>query len=63
MSKTNIGLILIALGVVVAVVSVAADTIGIGRYAGIDWVQILGVVIGLVVALIGVRLVLSKTVR
>ena len=60
MSKRTIGFIMIALGVVGVVVSLAADVIGIGAYAGISWLQMLGAVISLIVASVGVRLAQSR---
>jgi len=60
MSKKTIGAVLIILGVVVLVVSLAADTLGIGNVAGIGWKQILGAVVGAVVALGGVWLAMRK---
>jgi uncharacterized membrane protein len=60
MSKRTIGYILIALGVVIAVVSLAADAIGIGNQKGIGYQQLLGTFIGIVVALVGVWQVMRK---
>jgi hypothetical protein len=61
MSKRTMGYILIGLGVVGLVVSMAADYIGIGRDPGIHGTQLLGVVISLVIAGAGVWLARSKT--
>jgi len=60
MSKRTIGLVVIVIGVVIAVVALLLDVIGIGNKAGIGWMQLLGAGIGVVVALIGVWLALSK---
>jgi hypothetical protein len=60
MSKRTIGFILIGLGVVGLVVSLAADYIGIGRYPGINTTQLLGAGLSLIVALVGVWLARSK---
>jgi hypothetical protein len=62
MSKKSIGLVLIALGVVIVVVSLAADAIGIGNQVelGIGWKQQLGTAFGVVVALVGVWLAMRK---
>jgi len=46
MSKRAIGLILIALGAVGMVVSLAADALGIGNRAGIGWKQLPGAAAG-----------------
>ena len=53
MSKRTIGIVFIILGVVLAVVALAADKFGIGNGAGIGWKQILGAVIGVLVAVGG----------
>jgi uncharacterized membrane protein YgaE (UPF0421/DUF939 family) len=63
MSIRTIGFVLIALGVVIAVVSLAADVIGIGNQIGIGWKQLLGTAIGIIVALVGVWLVSRKPIQ
>jgi hypothetical protein len=60
MSKRIIGYILIGLGVVGLIVSLAADNIGLGKYPGINGTQLLGAGLSLVVALVGVWLARSK---
>jgi hypothetical protein len=60
MSKSMIGFVLIALGVVVIVVLLAADVIGIGGNLGFGWKQQLGTAIGVIVALVGVWLARIK---
>jgi hypothetical protein len=60
MNKRTIGYILIGLGVVGLVASLAADYIGIGRYPGINGTQMLGAGLSLVIALVGVWLARSK---
>ena len=59
MSKKTIGIILIVLGVILALVSVFADAIGLGG-GGFGTKQILGTVIGIVVAVVGIWLAVSK---
>ena len=59
MSKKTLGILLIVLGVILVVVSLAADTIGIGSGA-FGPKQIIGTVIGIIAALIGVWLALRK---
>jgi len=54
MSKRTLGIILIILGVLLAVVSLAADSLGLGNGMGIGWKQILGAVIGVLVAVGGI---------
>jgi len=62
MSTRTIGFVLVALGVVIAVVSLAADAIGIGNQVelGIGWKQQLGTAFGVVMALVGVWLAMRK---
>jgi hypothetical protein len=63
MSKKTIGFVIIVLGVAMAVVSLAADVIGIGSKPGINWLQLLGTAIGVIVALVGVWLASSKPIQ
>jgi len=60
MNKRAIGFILIALGVILLVVSLLADVVGIGGNIGFGWKQILGSAIGIIAALVGVWLGVSK---
>lgn len=60
MSKRTLGFILVALGAIGAVISLAADVIGLGTYPGINGAQLLGMAIGIIVAAVGVWLVQSK---
>jgi len=60
MSKKTISSVLIVVGVIIVVISLAADLLGIGNISGFGWKQMLGTAIGVVVALIGVRLTMSK---
>jgi hypothetical protein len=46
-------IVLLATGVLVFLVSLTADAIGIGEGTGIGWKQILGAVVGLVIAAFG----------
>jgi cytochrome c biogenesis protein CcdA len=56
MSKKTISLIAIILGVIVSLGSLTADLIGIGSYPGLNWAQLTGIAIGLILILLGVRL-------
>ena len=60
MSRRTMGIVLIVVGVVLAVISLAADAIGIGSYPGLNWAQILGTVVGAILALVGVWLAMRK---
>ena len=54
MSKRAIGLMLIALGAVGMVVSLAADALGIGNRTGIGWKQLLGAAAGMLGMVYGI---------
>jgi hypothetical protein len=53
MSKKTISLVLMIGGAVLLILSLAADSVGIGSYPGFHGAQIAGAVIGLVVLIIG----------
>ena len=53
--------VLLAVGVLVFFVSLTADGFGIGEGTGIGWKQILGSVVGLVIAALGVVQLRKKT--
>jgi len=61
MTRRSFGLGLIVIGVVEVAISLLADVIGVGYYpSAIGWVQITGAIIGLVIALVGVRAAMKK---
>ncbi len=62
MSTKIIGWILIVLGIVIVVISAAADVIGLGNAAKMvfGWRQILGTAVGVVVAVVGTWLAMRK---
>jgi len=60
MSKKTISSVLIALGAIMVVISLAADVLGIGNVPGFGWKQMLGTAFGIIVALVGVGLAMSK---
>ena len=53
MNKKNLGIALLVIGIVVLILSLAADMIGIGGAPGFGTKQILGAVAGVVVAAVG----------
>lgn len=65
MSVKTIGMILIVIGVVVAVVSAAADLIGLSgaTSVGFGWKQQLGTAVGVIIVLVGVWLALRKSLQ
>jgi hypothetical protein len=60
MSKKTISLIAIIGGVLLSLISLTADFIGIGSYPGINYAQLAGIAVGLVIILVGLRLRRSK---
>ena len=61
MSNKTIGILLIALGIIIVLVSLVADSLGIGNQMGIGWTQLLGAAIGVIMAIVGVWMVLRKS--
>lgn len=54
MSRRTLGFAVLAVGVIVVVVSALADQIGIGCGDAFGWKQIVGVIVGAVIAVVGV---------
>jgi hypothetical protein len=50
MNRTRLGWLLVAVGVVVLAASALADPLGIGEGSGVGWKQVVGVVVGALVA-------------
>jgi len=63
MAKKAIGYILSIIGALVAVIFLAADSLGIGRYPGINWAQMLGGAIGIIILLLGVWMASRKVIK
>jgi hypothetical protein len=57
----NKPLVLLAIGVLLFFVSLTADAFGIGEGTAIGWKQIMGVVVGLVIAGVGAAQMRKKT--
>lgn len=53
MQKTVVGLILTVVGIIVLLLSLFADLLGMGGYPGIGTKQIVGMIIGVVIIIIG----------
>ncbi len=53
MNKKTIGLILIIVGIIILLLSLLADTLGIGGTVTFGYKQTTGVIVGLVLAIIG----------
>jgi hypothetical protein len=61
MSTRYLGIAMIVIGVLVVLISVFADSFGIGAQASVfGWKQILGTVVGAVVCLAGIVVSLRK---
>jgi hypothetical protein len=60
MSKKTIGVVLLVVGVLIFLISAAADSLGIGGSPGIGWKQMLGMGVGVVVAAAGMTNLRSR---
>ena len=60
MSKKTISLAAIIIGLIVTLISLMADLVGIGSYPGINYAQLGGAAIGLIIVLIGLLLQRKK---
>jgi hypothetical protein len=58
--KKTAGIVLLVVGIVVLLLSLAADPIGIGTSPGLGYQQIIGAIVGAVVAVVGLVLTLKK---
>jgi hypothetical protein len=59
-SKKTAGIVLLVVGIVVLLLSLAADPIGIGSYPGFGYYQIVGAIVGAIVAIVGLILTLKR---
>lgn len=53
MPKKTLGLILTVIGIIILLISLFADPLGIGGYPGLGVKQIVGIVIGVVMIVVG----------
>jgi len=58
--KKTAGIVLLVVGMVILVLSLAADPIGIGGSPGFGPRQIVGVIVGAIVTVVGLVLTLKK---
>jgi len=58
--KKTVAIVLLVVGVVVLILSLIADAIGIGGSAGFGPVQIVGIIVGVIAAVVGLVLTLKK---
>ena len=62
MSDKTVGVVLLVAGVLLFLVSAAADPLGIGGYPGIGMKQLAGIVVGVVIAALGMLKLRSRKV-
>ena len=53
MSKKTVGAVFLVVGVLLFRVSATADSLGIGGYPGVGMKQVAGIVVGVVIAAVG----------
>ncbi len=56
MTNKTVGLVSLIGGGLLLLISLLADLIGLGSYPGLNWAQLTGAAVGLVVLLIGIWL-------
>ena len=59
-NKKTIGTVLLVAGVILLIVALAADALGIGGASGFGYKQIIGAVVGVIVAVVGFVLYSKK---
>ena len=59
-NKKIIGILMIVIGIALLIISLLADTFGLGGAAGFGWKQILGSVVGAAAVVAGLVLTLKK---
>ncbi|MCP4663037.1 MAG: hypothetical protein GY856_47205 [bacterium] len=60
MSKKSLGMLVVIIGILLLLGSLTADYAGIGRSPGVGWLQTLGAVVGVVLAVVGLLLLRWK---
>lgn len=63
MRRQSFGAALIVLGVALVLISVFADSLGLGGQPGLGWKQILAIAVGLAAAIAGAALARRRTAR
>ena len=59
-NKKTIGILMIVIGIALLIISLLADTLGLGGAAGFGWKQILGSVVGAIAVVAGLILAIKK---
>lgn len=60
MNKRNLGIALFVVGAALVIISILADTLGIGGQSGFGWKQTIGVVVGAVILIAGLGEISKK---
>lgn len=60
MTNKTVGLISLIGGGLLLLISLLADLIGLGSYPGLNWAQLTGAAVGLVVLIIGIWLTIRR---
>ena len=60
MSQKTVSMILVIAGILLAGMSLLADTLGIGIEIGFGWKQLAGLIVGLAAVLVGLWMLLRK---
>ena len=63
MSSKTIGIVMIVVGVVVLIVSVAADSLGLGANPVFGFKQIVGTIVGVLLLLVGAWMAMRKPAK
>jgi hypothetical protein len=63
MNNTRMGWLLVGIGVVVLAASALADPLGIGEGSGFGWKQVVGIIVGAVVAASGAVVLRRSSLR
>ena len=59
-NKKTIGILMLVIGIALLIISLLADTLGLGGAAGFGWKQILGSVVGAIAVVAGLILAIKK---
>lgn len=59
-TKKIVSIVLLVVGVIVLLLSLTADVLGIGVHVGFGYQQILGTIVGAILAVVGLVLILRK---
>jgi hypothetical protein len=63
MSKKNLSILLIVVGVIIMLVTLFAGNLGLSTNMAITWKKLLGAAVGLIVAVVGIVLATRKEIK